>query len=285
MWPLDPPPFSARGSWEACTSLSRDTTANKNLGTRLRAAADTAEKAAEAFRAAAQSRTLHNLKAKNFKIDDICDKQVAETVYKNGMTRNSPGRAIYDALMDAPEDELCPLCRHSDVTELDHVLPKSTYPALCVAPENLVPVCGFCNSTKNDRAPENAEDVLLHPYFEDTGTANWLDATLATSALDAGRLTYFVSPPADWDSTLTARVRRQFTFLELGRRYSVKANQHLRGIHHHLVEQLRSGRKAAVRAHLTDMATSHLVADPNSWTGVAYRTWAANDDFCEGRFW
>ncbi|MFD0374546.1 hypothetical protein [Streptomyces sp. NPDC127112] len=284
MWPLDPPTVSARSSWETCTSKSRDTVANGNLGTSLREAAGAADEAAAAFRVAACAGTLHKLKEENFKIEGICDKQVADIVYGSGMTKG-PGRDIYDALMDAPEDELCPLCRHSDVTQLDHVMPKATYPALCVAPENLVPVCGFCNHTKNDRAPEAAEDVLLHPYFEHTGTASWLDAELATSALDAGRLMYFVNPPPDWGSTLAARVRRQFDFLELGRRYSVKANQTLRGIHHHLVRQLKAGGQGAVRTHLTDMATSHLAADPNSWTGVAYRTWAANDDFCEGRFW
>ncbi|MGW2280208.1 hypothetical protein [Streptomyces sp. NPDC001770] len=284
MWPLEPPTFSARSSWEACTQLSRDTAGNESLGTKLRAAADTAEKAANAFRVAAQSRTLHSLKGDKNTIDGIPAKRVTDIVYSSGMIKG-PGRTLYDALMDAPEDELCPMCRHSDVTQLDHVMPKATYPALCVAPENLVPVCGFCNHTKNDQAPENAEEVLLHPYFEHTGTATWLDAELATSALDAGRLTYFVNPPPDWNSTLTARVRHQFTFLELGRRYSVKANQTLRGIHHHLVRQLESGGAAAVWTHLTDMATSHLAADPNGWTGVAYRTWAANGDFCQGRFW
>ncbi|MEW2180910.1 HNH endonuclease signature motif containing protein [Streptomyces sp. NPDC005406] len=284
MWPLDPPAFSARSTWEACTKLSRDTVGNDGLGTKLRAAAGTAEEAAETFRAAAQSRTLHNLQDHRFKIDGIPAKRVADIVYGSGMIKG-PGRDVYDALMDAPEDELCPLCRHSDVTQLDHVMPKATFPALCVAPENLVPVCSSCNHIKNDRAPKNAEDVLLHPYFEHAGTATWLDAELATSALDAGRLTYFVNPPPDWDGTFTARLRRQFTFLELGRRYSVKANQTLKGIHHHLVAQLRSGREAAVRTHLTDMATSHLAADPNGWAGVAYRTWAANDEFCQGRFW
>ncbi|MDH6544953.1 hypothetical protein [Streptomyces sp. SPB4] len=284
MWPLDPPPFSARSSWEACTKLSRDTAGNEGLGTKLRAAAGAAEVAAEVFRAAAQSRTLHELKGHSFKIDGIPDKRVADIVYVSGMTKG-PGRDIYDALMDAPEYDLCPLCRHSDVTQLDHVMPKATYPALCVAPENLVPICGFCNHTKNDRASADAEDVLLHPYFEHTDTVNWLDAELATSALDAGRLTYFVNPPSDWDRTLTARVRRQFDFLELGRRYSVKANQRLRENHHHLVEQLKYGGMDAVRAHLTDMATSHLAAELNGWAGVAYRTWAADDDFCQGLFW
>ncbi|MFD0354051.1 HNH endonuclease [Streptomyces sp. NPDC127110] len=283
MWPLDPPTVSARSSWETCTGKSRDTVTNGNLGTRLREATGAAEEAATAFQVAARARALHNLEAKDFKIDGISDKNVADIVYGSGMTKG-PGRDIYDALMDAPEDELCPLCRHSDVTQLDHVMPKATYPALCVAPENLVPVCGICNHIKNDRTAADAEDVLLHPYFEHTSTVNWLDATLATSALDAGRLTYFVNPPPDWGGTLTARVRRQFDLLELGRRYSIKANQTLRGIHHHLVQQLKAGKPGAVRTHLSDMATSHLAADPNGWAGVAYRTWAADDDFCQGRF-
>ncbi|MFB7453244.1 hypothetical protein [Streptomyces sp. NPDC056194] len=257
---------------------------NGKLGTKLREAAAVAEKAAETFRAAAESRTLHTLQGEDFRIGDIPGKTVTKIVYDSGMV-GGPGRAIYDALMDSPEDELCPLCRHGEVTQLDHVMPKATYPALCVAPENLVPVCGLCNHTKNDRAPTDAREVLLHPYFEHADAVNWLDAALNRSALDAGRLTYFVNPPAGWDTTLATRVRHQFDFLDLGRRYSVRANQTLKGIRHHLDLQLRSGGLTGVRIHLEDMATSHLAADPNGWAGVAYRTWAADDDFCQGLFW
>ncbi|MFE5628058.1 hypothetical protein [Streptomyces sp. NPDC056543] len=284
MWPLDPPAHSARSSWETCTSRSRDTTTNEDLGTKLRKAADVAERAAKTFRAAAQSRTLHDLQAKDFEIDGIANRTVADIVYGSGMLKGA-GREIYDELMDAPEDELCPLCRHSEFTQLDHVMPKATYPALCVAPENLVPVCGLCNHTKNDRASAEAGEVLLHPYFEHASTLPWLDAALNRTALDAGRLTYFVTPPDDWDCTLTARVRHQFDLLDLSRRYSVRANQTLKGIRLHLDLQLRSGGLTGVRTHLEDMATSHLAADPNGWAGVAYRTWAADDDFCQGLFW
>ncbi|MFF3060147.1 hypothetical protein [Streptomyces sp. NPDC057909] len=281
MWTLDPPSHSARDSWETCTRLSRDTKDNENLGTKLRTAASAAQTAADAFRVAAESHTLHALNPADFKIEGIADNRVTAIAYVSGMTKG-PGRMIYDALMAAPEDELCPMCKHSDVSELDHVMPKADYPALCVAPQNLVPVCGICNHTKSSQASTEASKVLLHPYFEPTGTARWLHAAVTPNS--HGRLKYFVTAPSHWNRVFADRVQYQFDFLNLGKRYSSKANQTLRGMRHFLTRQLQSTDPAGLRIHLEDLAASHLHNDLNDWKGVAYRSWAADDAFCEGSF-
>ncbi|MER6476884.1 HNH endonuclease [Streptomyces filamentosus] len=281
MWHLDPPSLSARESWKTCTSASRDTEKNENLGTRLRGAIGIAEAAAAAFRVAAESGTLHDLKPSDFKIGGIADDRVKDIAYISGMTQGA-GRAIYDALMTAPEDELCPLCKHSDVSELDHVMPKDQYPALCVAPENLVPVCGICNKRKGNAAPDEAGKVLLHPYFEHLSTANWLQAIVIPDT--QGRLKYTVSVPSGWGDVFTARVEHQFKFLYLGKRYSSRANQTLRGMRGFLADYLERKGADGIRAHLEELAASHLMDDPNGWKGVAYRSWAADPSFCSGSF-
>ncbi|MFE4370865.1 hypothetical protein ACFRMN_21985 [Streptomyces sp. NPDC056835] len=281
MWPLDPPSHSAGDSWETCTSLSRDTENNGNLGTRLREAVGIARAAADALRAAAESRNLHNLDPADFKIENIADKTVTDIAYVSGMTKG-PGRIIYDTLMAAPEDELCPLCRHSDVSQLDHVMPKADYPALCVAPQNLVPVCGICNHTKSNQTSREANKVLLHPYFEHTDTASWLHAEVTPGS--GGRLRYFAAAPPHWDRVFADRVQYQFDFLGLGKRYSSKANQTLNGMRYLFTQHLSPTSSIDLRTHLEGLATSHLRDDLNNWTGVAYRAWAADDAFCEGSF-
>ncbi len=283
MWPVKKPVYTAKDSWEKCTSLSRNTVKNDDLGTKLRNSANVAEEAASAFRAAAESRTLHDLKPERFTVPGVSGESVTNIVYTSGMSRSgAPGRAIYDALMAAPEDELCPLCHHTEVSQLDHVMPKATYPALCVAPENLVAVCGICNHIKSSKASSEAGMVLLHPYFENASAGSWLDARVASGS--NGRLEYFVSEPSYWDPVFTDRVRHQFGLLEVGERYTKKANTALNPLRRHFGNILKSGGPSAVRKALDDLAVSHLEYDPNHWLGVAYRAWSSNWEFCLGGF-
>ncbi|MET8751374.1 hypothetical protein ABZW32_14935 [Streptomyces sp. NPDC004667] len=284
MWHLDPPELSARDSWERCTLKSRGPKGTKGFGEKLRKAVGTAQTAADAFVTAARASTLHHLEPTALGLGDgIENKTITTIVYENGMVRvGTPGREIYDALMDAPEDGLCPLCKHSEATQLDHVMPKAVHPALCVAPQNLVPVCGICNHTKSDGTPEDADKVLLHPYYDHVDHETWLDAAITPGSY--GLLKYFVAAPPTWDSVLTARVQHHFEFLELGKRYSTRANGTLRGMRHHLTRQLDAIGPAGVQAYLNELADSHLAADLNHWTGVAYRAWARDDAFCEGSF-
>ncbi|MFB7784076.1 HNH endonuclease [Streptomyces vinaceus] len=239
------------------------------------------EKAAQTFQVAALSRTLHDLRSEDFQVAGIPGTEVSDTVYDTGMT-SGPGREIYDEIMDGRDEDLCPMCRHTEVTELDHVLPKKAFPALCVAPDNLVGVCEFCNGIKGDITATDARKVLLHPHFESAATERWLEAAAVPG--EAGILRYFVTAPSHWEAEFADRVRYQFNFLKLSMRYSSKANQTLAGMRQHLANQLESNRAAGLRAHLESLASSHRADDPNGWAGVAYSAWAADDAFCQGSF-
>ncbi|MEH0397648.1 hypothetical protein QA789_18695 [Streptomyces sp. B21-088] len=281
MWPSDAVTLSARVSWEICTGVSRDTQKNAGLGTKLRAAATIAEKAAETYRNAALSRTMHTLKSQDFQVAGITGSTVSEIVYDSGMVSGA-GRQIYDQVMDGRDEDLCPTCRHTEISELDHVLPKKAFPALCVAPDNLVGTCDYCNSKKSNITTEVAGRVLLHPNFENVSTERWLKAEV--SAGSPGVLRYFVAAPPHWDAVFADRVRHQFGFLNLATRYSSKANQTLGGMRQHFTKQLEKSHEAGLRIYLEDLASSHRADDLNGWAGVAYSAWAADDDFCQGSF-
>ncbi|WP_319347832.1 HNH endonuclease [Streptomyces sp. NY05-11A] len=273
--------LSARVSWEICTGGSRDTQKNDGLGTKLRAAAKIAEKAADIYRAAALSRTLHTLKSQDFQVAGIPGTTVSDIVYDSGMVSGA-GREIYDEVMDGRDEDLCPMCRHTEVSELDHVLPKKAFPALCVAPDNLVGTCDYCNSKKSDITTEVARKVLLHPNFENVSMERWLKAEVTPGS--PGVLRYFVAAPPHWDAMLADRVRHQFGFLDLATRYSSKANHTLGGMRQHFAKQLEKNRASGLRIYLEDLASSHRADDLNGWAGVAYSAWAADDAFCQGSF-
>ncbi|MFD9420858.1 hypothetical protein ACFWC9_40260 [Streptomyces goshikiensis] len=275
------PTHSAVTTYEQC--VSKVTERGEERRTRLDKAVPAVERAARLYLSAATAGTLHALKAAYFKVPDVADKDAAEWIYTRGMAgARGPGRAIYDELMCSAEDERCPLCGHRDVRQLDHVMPKSTFPAVCANPLNLVPVCGDCNYVKGDRVPSSRGTTLLHPYFDDIDGDQWLRARIVDP--EQPTLKYFVSPPADWTEELTARVQHHFDLLELGRVYRVQATRTLASIRHSLKDQLKRGTEDTVRDFLLDAAETRLKDRLNGWEGVAYQAWADDPSFCRGAF-
>jgi hypothetical protein len=272
---------SARASWDICTGVSRDTVNNQGLGSKLRDAASAVEEVAEAYRAAALTSTLHTLRTQDFQIAGVPSRKVSDIVYESGM-RAGPGRVIYEAVMEGRDEDLCPMCRHSEVSELDHVLPKKAFPAVCVAPDNLVGICEFCNSKKSDVTSDDARRVLLHPHFENVSTDVWLAARVIPGT--KGVLRYSVDPPPHWDPVLADRVRNQFKFMEMATRYGSRAQQTLGGMRRIFDTQLKKSGATGLRVYLKDLAASHQADDLNGWAGVAYDAWAEDAEFCCGSF-
>jgi hypothetical protein len=158
-------------------------------------------------------------------------------IYTGRMAKKGgPGRSIYDELMATPAHGRCPLCGHRQVSTLDHHLPKAHYPALAVAPVNLVPSCMDCNKAKTNTFPLASEDETLHPYFDDIEDDPWLRADVIHTAPAA--LRFYVDPPAEWDDTITARVRLHFKIIGLGALYAAQAAEEMLNIRHYLSQAL-----------------------------------------------
>ncbi|MEU6291372.1 HNH endonuclease signature motif containing protein [Streptomyces sp. NPDC046988] len=276
MWPLDPPAITARNSYNACVASTKD----PYRRTLLLAAGDSVEAAGERFRQAAQARTLHELLDADFTVPGVPSQDAVQWIYGNGMVNTQLGRAVYDQLMAAPEDERCPLCGHGVVRTLDHFLPKRMFPALCVDPLNLVPACADCNHAKGDARPVDAETTPLHPYLDHIDNDSWLDARVAGT--DPVWLEFYVSPPPTWDALLIDRTRHHFDLFGLAKLFSVQANRTVNNIRQYLTSAFAAGGADLVRAYLTEEASTRLAHRPNGWEGVTYRTLALDDSFCGG---
>lgn len=188
-----------------------------------------------------------------------------------------PAREIYDKLRALAPHDICPLCGHNHVSTLDHVLPKTAYPAYTVTPINLVPSCMDCNVAKRTSQPANAHSNPIHPYFDDLDGDVWLVAEFVDQS---PTVTFSVNPPASWSVDLKARVLNQFKILNLSRLYASNASSELSQQSEALRRVFDRGGPVDVATFLGDQCASREAYRRNSWQSALYRCWASSPFFC-----
>lgn len=278
MWSLQRPTLSARSAFTTCISRVR----NPGLASRLASAAPAVVTASAQFDRAAQRFRLHEIATHDEVAPDVTTSEM-EKVYTQRMAKSgSPGRDIYDEIFASAPLGRCPLCMQRFVATLDHHLPKAHYPALAVAPINLVPACSDCNKAKLDGVPTVAEDVPLHPYYDDLGDDVWLIARVVERRPSA--LRFEIARSRAWDDTLFARVNRHFRSLGLAALFASEAAEELLNIRHQLAILRDANLNRGVRDELARRAASCAAARTNGWRSAAYRAWSESEWFCEGGF-
>ena len=278
MWSLERPAHSARSTFTTCISRVR----NPGLAERLTAATPTIVAASEQFDRAARHARLHEIAAHN-KVDPDVTVGEMEKVYTQRMAKSgAPGRDIYDEIFASSPTGRCPLCMQRSVATLDHHLPKAHFPALAVAPLNLIPACSDCNKAKLDVIPTIAEEVPLHPYYDKLGDEIWLNAVVIERRPTA--LRFIVTRPAGWTDMFSTRVDNHFRLLGLGALFASEAAEELLNIRHQLSMLGDAYSKDGVRDELERRAASCAAVRPNGWRTAAYRAWFASDWFCNGGF-
>jgi hypothetical protein len=278
MWPLERPTDSARSTFRTCISRVK----NARLADRLVAATDSVTKASREFDQAARGGKLHQIATHEIVAPDVTVREM-ERVYTQRMAKTeAPGRDIYDKIFSSSPQGRCPLCTQRSVTTLDHYLPKAHYPALAVAPLNLVPACSDCNKAKLAAVPTDAEKVALHPYYDDLGAEIWLHARVIEREPTAVR--FSVVAPPDWDATLSARVNHHFRVLGLAALFASEAAEELINVRHQLGILQAADPDNGVRDELRRRAESCAIARPNGWRAATYGAWHESDWFCDGGF-
>jgi hypothetical protein len=277
MWKLERPSHSARQTFTTCISRVRD----RGLKSRLEGVTQDVENASVEYDAAAQIQSLQQIVRSSVVGADIT-RQEMEAVYTQRMVpENSPGRDIYNDLISIARGR-CPLCGHGSVTTLDHMLPKVHYPALSVVPLNLVPSCADCNKAKLNSFPAAAEEVTIHPYYDNIDDHRWLQAEIVMTQPAA--LRFKVNPSGFWDPILRQRVLNHFQLFGLATLYGCQSAEELLHIRYQLIELYQAGGPGEVKLWLKDREVSCEKARRNSWRTAAYEAWAASDWFCDGGF-
>lgn len=277
MRPLPRPSLAVDAVFSTCISRVRD----QSLKLRLSGISLQIAEASAQFDELASSNHLHLLE-KQAVIGGVTTAEL-EAVYTQRMvSKNSPGRSAYDELLNSAPLGKCPLCGHRTVSTLDHHLPKAHYPALAVAPLNLLPACADCNKRKLARVPMTSAEEMLHPYYDDIEADHWLHATVIEQAPTA--LVFSVVASGGWSEVLLERVQDHFRVLGLGSLYSAEAADELLNIRHQLETLHAAGGRTLVQSHLQARAESCRAARLNSWRTATYNAFAQSPWFCDGGF-
>lgn len=277
MWPIKIPTHGVEETFRECISRAR-----MPARAELLAAVPEVLVAAAKSEAAFQASSAHLLIQSDFESVFVTADELEATYEGRMVPSKSPGRHIYDELKLAAPDGLCPACGQRPVSQLDHLLPKALYPLISVCPTNLVPACGDCNHTKLASVATTADDVPLHPYYDNIDSDIWLVADVIEGSPAAAK--FRVDPPSFWDPTLIERVRRHFTAFGLAKLYSAQAGVEIRGIDIATKRAYERGGATEVRLQLSDQVAGRQMRFLNNWQAATYRALARSDWYCEGRF-
>ena len=278
MWCVNRPLFDATVTFAACISQIRD----RELKRRLEDVADDVAIEAATYAERADAAELH-LVPQAINVAGMVTADEMVKVYDQRMAgKKGPGRHVYDAIRLLPKQGICPFCDHRPVSTLDHLLPKRLFPALAVAPDNLVGACADCNKAKLAFAPAVAEEVVLHPYFDDVEGERWLEARVVEGPVAA--VIFRTQAVAAWPDALNGRVRRQFRRLGLAPLYGAQAAREISSQAQLLGDIHDSFGAVGVREELTRQAETREAVRLNSWQAVTYRALSECEWFCDGGF-
>ena len=277
MWPMELPPHGVEETFRECVSRAR-MPARGHLLAAIPEVLVAAAKCEVAF----QQASSHQLLESDFVSAYVTSDELEATYESRMVPATSPGRHIYDELKLAAPDGICPSCGQRPVSQLDHLLPKALFPLVSVCPINLVPACGDCNHTKLATVATTADDVPLHPYFDNIDSEIWLVAEVVEGSPPAA--TFRVDPPSNWGPVLAERVRRHFEAFGLAKLYSAQAGVEMRGIDVATRRAHDRGGASEVRLQLSDQVAGREMRFLNNWQAATYRALALSDWYCDGRF-
>ncbi|MDR1181812.1 MAG: hypothetical protein LBL13_07520 [Bacteroidales bacterium] len=272
------PNITAKDAFLTCISKVK----NVDLKTRLTACVNLISQAETEFESKITKGDIHTICKEQIVNGNVIAKEL-KTVYTDRMAgTNAPGRTIYDKLILAPKNGICPLCSHGHVSTLDHYLPKSDFPRLAVVPINLIPSCFDCNKYKLTTSPRKPEEETLHPYYDNIEDVQWLYAQVNHTTPPT--VSFFVKPLDSWSDLLKARVQHHFQSFSLAKLYTKEAAVYISDLNQRLQSIHSSSGAIGVSEYLRNEAISRCAVDKNSWRTAFYFAVADDDWFCDGGF-
>ena len=210
--------------------------------------------------------------------DVTSDKSIFDKIYDQRFAKQKTvGRKYYDIIM-ANAKNICPVCGTNTPTNLDHFLPISKYPLLCVTPINLIPTCKDCNMTKNASTSDDYYELPFHPYLE---TINDCFLKCSIAFYSDGTVTFKFENGYSGDNDLKRKYMNHIKINALDKTYKSKALDMLLSDKHSYRDTLTSG-KSALLASLKSHKDSADKRDINSWRSAVYcELYNKIDEFCE----
>ena len=275
---LNKPQINAKDTFSTCISIVRDA----DLKNRLAACENLIIQAEDEFDNKITTGNIYTIAKEQIINGNVTAKELEKVYTQRMVKKDVVGRVIYDKLISAPKLGICPLCAHRLVETLDHYLPKSDFPRLCVTPINLIPSCYTCNKGKLTSSPNNAEEETLHPYYDNIENDEWLSAKVNRTTPPT--ITFFVAPPNSWTSLLKRRVKYHFEAFSLNKLYSTQAAVSIRGLNYRLESIYTKLGADGIKEYLMEEFESRYADDKNSWQTAFYMAISNDEWFCDGGF-
>ena len=207
-------------------------------------------------------------------------------LYKSYFSKSGkPGRYIYDQLI-LVANEKCPFCGGIGRPQnLDHFLPKSSFPQLSIIPLNLIPICRDCNmDSKLDKYAELEQNQIIHPYLdcEKFFTEQWIDASVIYE--EPYSIVFSACPPDNWSMIDKQRATAHFREFDLATRYSIHAADELTSLIDQRRNYLNNLTADQFQDHLKSNSNSHSSYFINHWKKVMYNCLKNDLKFCSHSF-
>lgn len=195
--------------------------------------------------------------------------------------KGQPGRRYYEELKLQALHNICPLCNQRTVSTLDHVLAKKDYPTFAVSPVNLIPACADCNKIKSTYSPSSPEEEIMHPYYDDISSKQYLYASVNEDTPPS--VTFYIKS-SNLETIIEKRLKKHFTLFALNELYIANSAKALSGMHFRLSKLNTSGGSSSIKEHLKEEFYSRYNDNKNSWETALYEALYKSDWFCNGGF-
>ena len=195
--------------------------------------------------------------------DGVTADELSKVYTEKFSKKDSPGREYYDLIQGNTNGGKCPICGGSGKIQLDHYLPKSKHPTLCVNPLNLIPICDTCNGTKKDKEYSAKDGRPIHLYLDQLPTKEDSFGDLYTEQFLYAKLdsnfvaTFRVKCPSEWDKKIKTRLKNHMTLYELLERYK----DYVPNIYSDISSLLRENAKQLVKKREPDEQKHKLLLD------------------------
>lgn len=197
---------------------------------------------------------------------DPQDKNDLVSVYDQKFVIRSANRPYYDEIRNSTGGR-CAICNIGAASTLDHYLPKSEFPLLCVLPVNLVPECNDCNTNKRSYFFRQNNMMLLHPYFDDFAQKKWLDVKIVFS--EEMDIEYYNSYTED--ILMANRISKTMETYKLYQLFALQANSEMAARRYIWKMTLDEAGETSLKRIIINERTSREKIDINSWASALYR--------------
>ena len=195
------------------------------------------------------------------------------------LSKGNPCEDIRFEVLATSRAGLCPYCRLSEATTIDHILEKVDFPEFSILRENLAPCCPNCNGRKEATRRQNPRG--LHLYYQGFPTVPFLDVRIAVGSV-AVNYDFSISTSSTPDRVWLQEVEVHFRRMNLATRFGNGAISVMSDLGLPLRIAHDLGGKGDVRSCLNrfaDGVARHWTE--GDWKTALLRHAANSEEFCD----